>query len=421
MAIRQGKTTEDVLVMILAGGAGTRLRPLTRDRAKPAVPFGGRYRLIDIVLSNFVNSGFYQIKILTQYKSDSLNQHISRGWRLSDQLDQFIDVVPAQQRVGPQWYRGSADAIYQNLNLIGDNDPDDVCVFGADHIYKMDVADMLDFHRDASAELTVAAVPVPLEQGKSFGVFEVEEGGRIKNFVEKPDEPTPMPNNPEMCLASMGNYIFETDSLVRRVEKDAQDEESDHDFGKNIVTEMVRDPEADVFVYDFSDNLVPGQDPREAGHWRDVGTIDNYWESSMDLVSIHPQFDIYNDEWPIRTYYENHPPAKFVHDDPKNQRVGKAINSMVAEGAIVSGGVIRDSILFPEVRVNSYSEVDESILFEGVDVGRRARIRRAIIDKNVEIPPDTVIGYDLERDRQRFTVSDKGIVVIPKGETIEPG
>lgn len=409
---------EDVLTMILAGGAGTRLRPLTRDRAKPAVPFGGRYRLIDIVLSNFVNSGFYQIEVLTQYKSESLHQHISRGWRLSEQLNHFIDIVPAQQRVGPQWYRGSADAVYQNLNLIRDHEPEDVCVFGADHIYKMDVSDMVRFHREREADLTVAAVPVSLEEGKSFGVFDVDASGRIDNFVEKPDEPTPMPGDEEKCLASMGNYIFDAEVLADRVREDAQDEESAHDFGKNIVTEMVRDPDASVYVYDFSQNRVPGQPEREVGYWRDVGTIDSYWEASMDLVRIHPYFDLYNDEWPIRTHFENHPPAKFVHDDPSNERVGRAINSVVAEGCIVSGGVIRDSILFPEARVNSFSEIDQSILFEGVDVGRRAKIRRAIIDKNVEIPPDTVIGHDLEKDRERFTVSDNGIVVIPKEEQL---
>jgi len=409
---------DDVLTMILAGGQGTQLRPLTRDRAKPAVPFGGRYRLIDIVLSNFVNSGFDQIKVLTQYKSESLDRHVSRGWRLSDQLDQFIDVVPAQQRVGPQWYRGSADAIYQNLNLIKDNDPENVCVFGADHIYKMDVGDMVERHRESGADLTVAAVPVTLEEGEAFGIFEIDDEGKITDFVEKPDAPTPMPDDPTRCLASMGNYVFTRESLVDRVVRDADNEESAHDFGKNIVAWMVEDPEADVYVYDFSTNRVPGQHDREIGYWRDVGTIDNYWSASMDLVAIHPHFDLYNDEWPIRTYYEDHPPTKFVHDDPTNERVGKAINSTVSEGCIVSGGVIRDSILFPGVRVNSYSEVDQSVLFEGVDVGRRAKIRRAIIDKGVEIPPDTVIGYDLDKDRERFTVSDNGIVVIPKRENL---
>jgi glucose-1-phosphate adenylyltransferase len=409
---------DDVLSMILAGGAGTRLRPLTRERAKPAVPFGGRYRLIDIVLSNFVNSGFYQIKILTQYKSESLNRHVSRGWRLSDQLDQFIDVVPAQQRVGPQWYRGSADAIYQNLNLIEDNQPEDVCVFGADHIYKMDISQMLQDHRRREADLTVAAVPVTLEEAKAFGVFEIDEEGRITDFVEKPDDPTPMPGDPERCLASMGNYIFDTETLVERVRNDADKEDSSHDFGHDIVSPMVADPDSEVFVYDFSDNRVPGQHEREVGYWRDVGTVDAYWRASMDLVSVHPHFDLYNDKWPIRTYYENHPPAKFVHHDPSNERVGKAIDSMVAQGCIVSGGTIQDSVLFPEVHTHSYSRIDESILFEGVEVGEGARIRRAVIDKGVEIPPETVIGHDLEKDRERFSVSDEGIVVIPKGEEL---
>ncbi len=409
---------DDVLTMILAGGAGTRLRPLTRERAKPAVPFGGHYRLIDIVLSNFVNSGFYQIKILTQYKSESLDRHISRGWRLSEQLDQFVDVVPAQQRVGQHWYRGSADAIYQNLNLIEDNQPEDVCVFSADHIYKMDVSQMVHMHRRQQADLTVAAIPVSVEEARAFGVFEIDEEGRITDFVEKPDDPTPMPGDSDRCLASMGNYVFGTGPLVDELRRDADREESTHDFGRDIVSEMVADPDYEVFVYDFSDNRVPGQHEREIGYWRDVGTIDSYWEASMDLVSVHPHFDLYNDQWPIRTYYENHPPAKFVHHDPSTERVGRAIDSTVAEGCIVSGGLIKGSILFPEVHVHSYSKIEDSILFEGVEVGERARIRRAIIDKDVVIPPDTVIGHDLERDRERFTVSEDGIVVIPKGERL---
>ncbi len=410
---------DDVLVMILAGGAGTRLRPLTRERAKPAVPFGGRYRIIDIVLSNFVNSGFYHIKVLTQYKSDSLNRHITRGWQLSEHLGHYVDVVPAQQRVGPRWYQGSADAIYQNLNLLRDESPRDVCVFGADHIYKMDIRQMVDHHRRAGAELTVAAIPVSLEKGRAFGVFEVDRDGRIIDFEEKPDDPTPMPDREDMCLASMGNYVFETGSLAEWVKRDARDDESDHDFGKNVVTEMVRDPDSEVYLYDFSTNTVPGQPDSEQGYWRDIGTVESYWRASMDLVSIHPNFDLYNDDWPIRTYKDGHrPPAKFVHDEPSNERVGKAINSTVADGCIVSGGVIRDSILFPEVQVHSYAELEQSVLFEGVDVGRRAQLRRVIVDKHVDIPPDTVIGYDRERDRERFSVTDDGIVVIPKGETL---
>ncbi|MFB6265210.1 MAG: glucose-1-phosphate adenylyltransferase [Bradymonadaceae bacterium] len=409
---------DDTLVMILAGGAGTRLRPLTRDRAKPAVPFGGRYRLVDIVLSNFVNSGFYQIKVLTQYKSDSLNNHITRGWRLSDHLGHYIDVVPAQQRVGPRWYQGSADAIYQNLNLLHDESPRDVCVFGADHIYKMDVRQMVERHRATDADLTVSAVPVPLEHGEGFGVFDVREDGRIEGFTEKPDDPTPMPGDPDRCLASMGNYVFESETLADEVQRDSRDEDSSHDFGRDIVTRMVRRSEFDVYLYDFSTNEVPGQPESEQGYWRDVGTLDSYWAASMDLVSIHPHFDLYNEDWPIRTYHQHRPPAKFVHDDPVDERVGKAINSLVGEGCVVSGGTIHDSILSRDVRVNSYVEIEESVIFDGCDIGRRSKIRRAIIDKNIDIPPDTEIGYDLDKDRERFTVSDNGVVVVPKGEEI---
>lgn len=405
---------DDVLVMILAGGEGSRLRPLTSERAKPAVPFGGRYRIIDFVLSNFVNSGFYKIKVLTQYKSESLSQHISRGWHLSNMVDQYVEIVPAQQRTGPTWYIGSADAIYQNLNLIADEDPAQVCVFGADNIYKMDVSQMLRFHRKRRAALTVAAIPVPIEEAHNFGVIEVNDDWELVRFLEKPKNPPCLPGDPTRALASMGNYIFNTSDLVSQLLADAEDHQSVHDFGKNVITNMVNDPQIPVFVYDFSRNFIEGQSEMERGYWRDVGTILSYWDASMELVSLTPAFDLYNRRWPIRSFYEHYPPAKFVHDDPRNARVGSAINSIVAEGVIVSGGLIRKSVLFPRVRINSYSHIEESILFEGVSIGRRARIRRAIIDKGVEIPPDTVIGYDLERDAKRFTVSD-GIVVVPKG------
>lgn len=406
---------QDTLVMILAGGEGRRLRPLTGDRAKPAVPFGGRYRLIDFVLSNFVNSGFYKIKVLTQYKADSLINHITRGWRLSPHVGHFVDSVPAQQRKGPHWYRGSADAIYQNLNLLEDARPKDVCVFGADHIYKMEARQMLQRHRGARAELTVAAIPVPIEQASAFGIMEVDVDGRIIGFQEKPADPAPMPGRPDYSLASMGNYIFEAQSLIREVTRDALDDESAHDFGKSIVSRMVRDDESRVFAYDFSTNVVPGQPEGERGYWRDVGTIDAYWKASMDLIAVNPVFDLYNAQWPVRTLYHHHAPAKFVHEDLSNNRVGRAMNSSVAEGCIVSGGTIRNCILSPEVRVNSYSSIEDSVLFERVDIGRRARIRRAIIDKGVRVPADEVIGYDLERDRQRFRVSEGGVVVVPKG------
>ncbi len=405
---------DDVLVMVLAGGEGARLRPLTSERAKPAVPFGARYRIVDFVLSNFVNSGLYKIKVLTQYKGESLHQHIMRGWRLAAMVDQYCEIVPAQQRIGEMWYRGSADAIFQNLNLIRDEDPRDVAVFGADNIYKMDVRQMLAQHRETGAALTVAAIPVPLEQGSSFGILEVDETGRLVAFVEKPAAPPPMPGNPDMCLASMGNYLFKADVLVDQLEFDAADEESAHDFGKSILTQMVNETDLPVYAYDFSKNTIPGQPESEQGYWRDVGTILSYWQTTMDLCSISPDFDLYNRRWPIRTHYEHYPPAKFVHDDFRNERVGTAINSIVAEGVIVSGGTIRDSVLFPRVRVNSYARVEESVVFDRVEIGRHAKIRRAIIDKDVEIPAGMVIGYDLEKDAARFTVSD-GIVVIPKG------
>lgn len=409
----------DVLVMILAGGEGRRLRPLTDDRAKPAVPYGGRYRLIDFVLSNFVNSGFFRINILTQYMSDSLNRHISRGWGLSYQVDQYIEVVPAQQRTGKHWYLGSADAVFQNLNLISDVEPRDVAVFGSDHIYKMDVSQMLSFHREHAAALTIAAIPVPIEQAHQFGVLVVDEAWRVVAFEEKPEHPTPMPSDPTRALVSMGNYIFRSGDLVEEIVLDARNPDSVRDFGKNILTRMVANPAQEVFVYDFSSNVVPGQADEERGYWRDVGTVDSYWQASMDLVSIVPQFDLYNRRWPIRTFRDHHPPAKFVHDDPINGRTGMAINSIVAEGCIVSGGVIRSSILSPQGRVHSFSVIEESVVFEQVVIGRRARIRKAIIDKGVVIPPDTVIGYDLEHDRERFYVSPDGVVVVPKGAVFE--
>jgi glucose-1-phosphate adenylyltransferase len=409
---RHGK----VLSMILAGGEGTRLWPLTAARAKPAVPFGGRYRIVDFVLSNFVNSGLLRIKVLTQYKSDSLNSHLSRGWHLSSLLDQYIEPVPAQQRVSKDWYRGSADAIYQNTNLITDEEPDYVCVFGGDHIYKMDVRQMLDFHIDKQAELTVAAIPVPQHESKAFGIIEVDEDWRMIGFVEKPnpEDAATIPGKPGWCLASMGNYVFATDSLLRELEVDAK-QESAHDFGKNIITNMCRDNRR-VYVYDFMRNEIPGVSDRERGYWRDVGTIDTYWQSSMDLIAVAPVFNLYNKKWPIRTAPIVSPPAKFVFSDPSGHRQGIATDSLVSEGCIISGGRLDHSILSQGVRINSFSWVEESILFDNVDIGRHARIRKAIIDKDVHIPPGIEIGYDHDADRRRgFTISEGGIVVVPKG------
>jgi glucose-1-phosphate adenylyltransferase len=401
------------LSMILAGGAGTRLEPLTRERAKPAVPFGGRYRIIDFVLSNFVNSGLFKIKVLTQYKSDSLNNHLSRAWRMTAFLGHYVEPVPAQMRTGMDWYKGSADAIYQNLNIITDEEPDLVFVFGADHVYKMDMRQMLEFHRQKEADCTVAAIPVPLERGRDFGIIRLGPDGRMVDFVEKPTEPPPIPGNPKMCLGSMGNYLFSTDVLVREVVRDAADEKSAHDFGKSILSHLFR--EARVFVYDFATNTYPGMLEKERGYWRDVGDIDTYYQSNMDLVAVDPIFNLYNDHWPIYSQAYNYPPAKFVFADKENNRVGHATDSLVSEGSIVSGGRVNRSVLSPKVRVNSFAEVTDSILFENVEIGRHCRIRRAIIDKNVVVPQQTTIGYDSVEDNRRFHVTPKGVVVIPKG------
>ncbi len=400
------------MAMVLAGGAGTRLDPLTRDRAKPAVPFGGRYRIIDFCLSNFVNAGIFRVKVLTQYKSDSLNNHLSRAWRMTAFLGHYVESVPAQMRTGTDWYKGSADAIFQNLNLITDDAPDLVYVFGADHVYQMDVRQMEQFHLDRRAELTVAAIPVPIEEAHQFGVIEVAEDGQVKNFLEKPKNPPPMPGNPKMALASMGNYLFNTEALVREVSSDAR-AESAHDFGRNILTGMFS--HAKVFAYDFNTNLVPGQGERERGYWRDVGTIDAYFQANMDLVAVEPIFNLYNAQWPIYTHHPDLPPAKFVFANFEEKRAGFATDSLVSEGCIISGSRVDRSVLSPKVRVNSYSEVREAILMENVEIGRHCVIHRAIIDKNVSIPPGTRIGVDPAEDRRRFFVTESGLVVIPKG------
>jgi glucose-1-phosphate adenylyltransferase len=351
--------------------------------------------------------------VLTQYKSDSLNTHISRGWRLSSMLGQFVEAVPAQQRTGPEWYRGSADAIYQNLNLVTDEEPDYVFVFGADHIYRMDVRQMLDVHIRQKADCTVAAIPVPIEEASSFGVITADDSGRMVDFQEKPTNPKPMLGDPTKVLASMGNYLFSTEALVREIVRDAG-KDSAHDFGKSIISEMFK--KSRVSVYDFAQNQVPGQGPREMGYWRDVGDLDTYYEANMGLCDVDPTFSLYNEQWPIFTA-PNHTgaPAKFVFANVAEKRVGTATDSVISEGCIVSGGRVNRSVLSPLVRVNSFADVEESILFEGVNVGRHAQIRRAIIDKNVDIPQGLRIGYDPEEDRKRFFVSPQGIVVVPKG------
>ncbi|MFN3199294.1 MAG: glucose-1-phosphate adenylyltransferase [Bradymonadia bacterium] len=404
---------EQLLAIILAGGEGRRLRPLTLDRAKPAVPFGGRYRIIDFVLSNFVNSGFFQIKVLTQYKASSLISHLVRGWQLAPILGHFVEPVPAQQRTGPEWFKGSADAVYQNLNLVSDMKPDLVAVFGADHIYKMDVRQMVEFHRDKDADLTIAAIPVPIEEAHQFGILKVDEHGRMIDFMEKPSDPPPMPGDPTKCLASMGNYLFRTSTLVDEIVRDAREQSSAHDFGGSIVTKMVGNEK--VFVYDFATNSHPGMEEKERGYWRDVGTMDAYWSASMDLIDVNPVFNLYNRSWPIRSWYAHLPPAKFVFDSPNDNRTGIAVSSLVSPGCIISGGRVSESILAPRVHVHSYASVEQSIVGEGSDIGRNARIRKAVLDKFVTVEPGATIGYDLERDRARFTVTESGIVAVAKG------
>ncbi len=409
-----------VLVMILAGGEGKRLAPLTSERAKPAVPFGGRYRIIDIVLSNFVNSGLTRIKVLTQYKSASLEEHISRAWHLNPMLGSYIETIPAQMRTGISWYKGSADAVYQCSHVIDDDQPELVCVFGGDHVYKMDVAQMLKFHRRKSAVATIAAIPVPKAEASAFGVIEINEEGRIIAFHEKVANPPTMPGRDDVCLASMGNYVFETQALRDELDWDAR-RDTRHDFGHDVLPRMVREGRP-VFAYDFMTNEIPGEEAEvgaefvrtSRGYWRDIGTIEAYWEAQMDLIAVQPQFNLYNPRWPIRTANSHDPPAKFVFRDETLARVGTATESLVSHGCIVSGGRIHRSVLAPGCRIHSFSEIQESVLFERVIIGRHAKIRKAIIDKDVEIPAGTVIGYDSEADRRRFTVTANGIVVIPK-------
>jgi glucose-1-phosphate adenylyltransferase len=405
--------TSKVLSMILAGGEGKRMGPLTIDRAKPAVPFAGRYRVIDIILSNFVNSGLFRIKILTQYKSASLEEHIARGWRLSPMLDNFIETIPAQQRTGKSWFRGSADAVYQTQHVITDENPDLVAIFGGDHVFKMDIRQMMHSHLARDADLTVAAIPVLREEARSFGVIQSDDEGRIVAFHEKPADPPAMPGHPDLALASMGNYLFKTDALISELETDMDNPTSNHDFGRDVVPACVKAGRR-VFVYDFATNVVPGESPRERGYWRDIGTVEAYWAAHMDLVEIHPMFNLYNARWPLRTGISHDPPAKFVFRDEAAARVGVATDSLVSDGCIISGGRIHRSVLSPRVRINSFSEVEESVLFENVNIGRHARIRRCIVDKDVDIPQGISIGYDLEEDRRRFYVSETGIVVIPK-------
>ncbi len=407
----------NVLTMILAGGQGERLFPLTKDRAKPAVPFGGRYRIVDFVINNFINSGFFKIKVLTQFKSNSLIEHITRTWRLVPEIGQYVDIVPAQMRRGPFWFRGTADAVFQNLELIFDEKPEYVCVFGGDHIYKMDVNQMLQDHINNDADLTIATIPVPVEEAHHFGVVEIDDDYRVTGFVEKPKQGAKtIPDRPDMILASMGNYIFKANVMIDVLQRNAL-RNSGVDFGKEIIPEMYA--RSKVMAYDFATNYIPGEDAINQGYWRDVGTVDSYFAAALDLVAVTPLFNLYNPLWPMVSAPMHLPPAKFVFADSKSQRIGIATDSLVSDGTIISGGTINRCVLHPRVRIHSYADVDESILMDGVEIGRHSKIRRTIIDKGVKIPAGSTIGYDPEEDRKRFTVTESGIVVVPKGAVIE--
>jgi glucose-1-phosphate adenylyltransferase len=399
-----------VLAFVLAGGKGTRLYPLTKERAKPAVPFGARYRIVDFVLSNLINSGIYSIYVLVQFKSQSLLEHLREGWEASSLLrNHFIIPVPAQMRSqGEDWYRGTADAIYQNINLIEQAEPHVVAIFGADHIYRMNIREMIEFHIDRGAQVTVSAIPVEKEQAVEFGVLETREDGLIAGFHEKkPDAPT-MPGDPNRVYASMGNYLFSTKLLLDELRVDGEKEHSTHDFGRDILPGLIG--RADMYAYDFQTNRIPGDPPGAPVYWRDVGTLDAFYDANMDLRSISPELNLYNRQWPLRTAGYFDAPAKFIFDS--DGRRGEALDSIVAGGSILSGGLVRTSVIGRGVRVHSHASVEDSIIFDNCDIGRRAKVRRAILDKNVRVPPDTSIGYDLESDRQLYHVTESGIVVV---------
>lgn len=405
----------DTLTVILAGGRGSRLEPLTRDRAKPAVPFGGLYRIVDFVLSNCLNSGMRRMLLLTQYKGQSLDRHINLAWRgyFCRELGEFIDVVPPQQRIDDNWYRGTADAVYQNIYAIEREQPEDVVILAGDHIYKMNYGTMVEFHRQVGADITVGALRVPREDARQFGVMQVDSDHRIVGFQEKPAEPTPTPEDPDICLASMGIYVFNSRFLYERLCDDATRGDSEHDFGKNIIPGAIENSR--LFAFPFTD-----ENRKREAYWRDVGTVDAYFEANMDLIGVDPQLNLYDREWPIRSHQPMLPPPKFVFgSEGHSPRRGEALDSVVCQGTIVSGGFVARSVVGAGCRINSYSQVEDCILFDDVEVGRHSRLRRVIVDKGVQIPPETEIGFNREQDVARgFTVTDSGIVLIARGEQI---
>jgi glucose-1-phosphate adenylyltransferase len=404
---RTSAILQDTLTVILAGGQGERLYPLTKHRAKPAVPFGGIYRIIDFALSNCLNSYLKRICVLTQYKSDSLDRHIRLGWNIFPyDRGEFIFTIPPQFRASEKWYQGTADAVYQNIYTIERESPEYVLVLCGDHIYKMDYSELLEFHVASNADVTVSTIEFPREYASTLGVLDIDDNERIVGFEEKPKSPKPMPHNPDLVLASMGIYVFNTPVLIRALLEDAERDTS-HDFGRDIIPNLIGDRR--VFAFNFKD-----RNQKQAKYWRDVGTLDAYFEANLDLISVDPEFNLYDKEWPIRTHVRSYPPAKTVFALEHEGRVGVAIDSIISQGSIVSGGRVKNSILSPEVRINSYSNVEDCILMHGVDVGRHARLRRVIVDKYVHIPPGVEIGYNLEEDRRRFTVTESGIVVIPR-------
>lgn len=404
---------KNVLALILAGGKGERLHPLTIHRTKPAVPFGGKYRIIDFSLSNCINSNIRKIAVITQYKSLSLDRHLALGWEhlLNPELDEYIFTIPPQQRIDERWYEGTADAVFQNIYLIEKENPQYILILSGDHIYKMEYSELFDFHLGKDAIGTVATIRVEKSEAPLFGIIEVDNSSRIIGFKEKPEDPVTIPGDPDHCYASMGIYLFNTGDIINELKADAG-KSSAHDFGKNILPEMLKSGR--LFAHEFKD-----ENKKEAKYWRDVGTVDAYWEANMDLVSVDPQFNLYDKDWPVRTNQGQYPPAKFVFaQEYKGGRLGIALDSIVCGGCIISGGRVQGSVLSPDVRINSYVDIRDSILMENVEIGRHCRISRAIIDKDVYVPAGTIIGYDSKADKERFHVSPGGIVVIPKGAEV---